>query len=62
MVANKYQSLQEMLDTNTLEKLLRDSESRNQQVENVQGELLVVVLTTATVQVLLELFLFNLCV
>ena len=61
-MANKYQSLQEMLDTNTLEKLLRDSESRNQQVENVQGELLVVVLTTATVQVLLELFLFNLCV
>ena len=61
-MANKYQSLQEMLDTNTLEKLLRDSESRNQQVENVQGELLVVVLTTATVQVLLELFLFKLCV
>ena len=61
-MANKYQGLQEMLDTNTLEKLLRDSESRNQQVENVQGELLVVVLTTATVQVLLELFLFNLCV
>ena len=61
-MANKYQSLQEMLDTNTLEKLLRDSESRNQQVENGQGELLVVVLTTATVQVLLELFLFNLCV